>query len=298
MTNALDLDGLTKSFGPLTAVDDVGLTIPAGQIVAVLGPNGAGKSTLNEMILGLIPPSGGRVTVFGASPTAAVAAGRVGAMLQGGALLDQATVREMLAMMHGLHRHPLPLAEVIERAACGDFLDTRTERLSGGQAQRARYALALMPDPDLLILDEPTVAMDVETRRGFWASMRDFVASGRTVVFATHYLEEADEVADRIVLLRAGRVVADGSGAQLKASVGGRTIRFADSRPDADTLSTLPGVTGVEIAGSIVHLRTNDSDACLRVLLTTDAHDIEVSAPRLEEAFRTLTTAREQELVA
>lgn len=288
--NALELDRLSRSFGSVTAVDDVSLTIPAGQIVALLGPNGAGKSTMNEMILGLTRPDRGSVRVFGADPVFAVRSGRVGAMLQGGALLDQATALDTLRMMHGLHRHPLPLDEVIERSGCSDFLRTRTDRLSGGQAQRLRYALALLPDPDLLILDEPTVAMDVEARYRFWQSMRDHVADGRTVLFATHYLEEADEIAHRVVLLRSGRIVADGTGAQIKSSVGGRTVRFRHDAPDVDQLQALPGVAGVEITGSVVSLQTSDSDACVLQLLSSGrAHDVEVYAPKLEDAFRTLT---------
>ena len=163
--SAVGLRGLTKSFGSVAAVRDLDLDIAAGEIVAVLGPNGAGKSTTTEMILGITDPDAGEVRVFGLRPRAAVLAGRVGAMLQAGALLAEATVSDVLQLMHGLHRRPLPLDQVIERAAIGSFLRTKTDKLSGGQAQRLRYALAIMPDPDLLILDEPTVGMDVEVRR-------------------------------------------------------------------------------------------------------------------------------------
>ena len=171
----------------------------------------------------------------------------------------------------------------------------RTDKLSGGQAQRLRYALALLPDPELLILDEPTVAMDVDARRGFWQSMREVTASGRTVLFATHYLEEADEMADRVILLARGRVVADGTGSQIKASVGGRKISFSADQLDRSTvlieLGALPGVTAVEVTGRRVQLGTTDSDACLRALLDgwPGARDLEVSAPSLEDAFARLT---------
>ncbi len=288
---AVTLTDLHRRFGPVIAVDGVTLEVPAGQIVAVLGPNGAGKSTVNEMILGLVAPDRGRVRVFGGDPSAVLREGRLGAMLQGGALLAEATARDMLRLMHGLYPRPLPLGEVIDRADCGDFLSTRTDRLSGGQAQRLRYALALLPDPDLLILDEPTVAMDVDARRRFWHSMRAFIDTGRTVLFATHYLEEADEMADRVVLLARGRVVADGTGTQIKASVGGRTVSFTRTDPDPVLLCRLPGVTGVSTSGSRVHLQTTASDDCLRALLAghLDAYDIEVSAPKLEDAFTQLT---------
>src|SRR4051794_12749062 len=228
---ALDLSDLTKAFGPVVAVRGINLRVVPGEIVAVLGPNGAGKSTTSEMILGITKPDHGRVEIFGLDPLAAVRAGKVGAMLQAGALLADARVIDLLRLMRGLHAHPLSIGEVVARADLTEFLKTKTDKLSGGQAQRVRYALALMPDPDLLILDEPTVGMDVEVRRAFWASMRHLAGSGRTVVFATHYLEEADQVADRIVVLASGRIVADGTGAQIRAGVAGRTIAIADDGP-------------------------------------------------------------------
>jgi ABC-2 type transport system ATP-binding protein len=294
---AIEIHALTKSFGPVRAVHDLDLTVASGEIIAMLGPNGAGKSTTNEMILGLVNPDAGTISVFGVDPLEAVRQGKVGAMLQGGALLGDATVRELLGLMHGLHAHPLPIPEIIERADLGSFLGTKTDKLSGGQAQRLRYALAMMPDPELLILDEPTVAMDVEIRRAFWASMRDFTASGRTVLFATHYLDEADAVADRIVVLAAGRVVADGTGAEIKAQVAGRTIAVADDSVDARAVELLPGVVKVEITGARLLIHTTDSDALLRELLQRypRVRDIEVTSARLEDAFLALTATTSQE---
>ncbi|HLT60189.1 MAG TPA: ABC transporter ATP-binding protein [Microlunatus sp.] len=292
-TPAVSVSGVRKSYGPVTAVRDVDLRIRPGEIVALLGPNGAGKSTLNEMILGLVRPDAGVVGVFGTDPVTAVRDGRVGAMLQSGALLSDCTVRQLLALMRGLHSHPLPLEEVIERADLADFLRTRTDRLSGGQAQRVRYALALLPDPEVMILDEPTVAMDVELRRRFWASMRDFTADGRTVLFATHYLEEADQAADRIVVLADGTVVADGSGAAIKERVSGRVITFAaDDGLDPVRLADLTGVLRVSRLGGRIALHCADSDAALRALLTElpRVREIEVSSVRLEDAFLALTS--------
>lgn len=305
---ALVLSGVTKSYGLVQAVRELDLDIAAGEIVALLGPNGAGKSTTNEMILGLVAPDAGRVEVFGADPLLAVREGRVGAMLQNGALLADARVVDLLRLMHGLHAQPLALAEVIERAGVADFLKTRTDKLSGGQAQRVRYALALLPDPDLLILDEPTVGMDVEIRRAFWASMTEFtdtVARGearsgppaessarRSVVFATHYLDEADAVADRIVVLAHGAVVADGTGAEIKARVAGRTISLAADSVPHSLVAHLPGVTGTDLVGPRLQIHAADSDAVLRVLLTScaDARDVEVSSAKLEDAFLALTS--------
>jgi ABC-2 type transport system ATP-binding protein len=291
MAAVVHLQGLSKSFGAVRAVDRLELTIASGEIVAMLGPNGAGKSTTNELILGLISPDAGQVRVFGGDPRHAVRQGMVGAMLQGGALLQDATVQQVLQLMHGLHRHPLPLAEIIERAGVSSFLRTRTDKLSGGQAQRLRYALAIMPDPGLLILDEPTVSMDVDARRNFWESMRDFVADGRTVLFATHYLDEADDVAGRIVVLSEGVIVADGSGAAIKSRVAGRTVSFAAESADPDLVRRLPGAVTSEVLGSRAVVQSIDSDATLRALLDRcpNVRDIEVTSTTLEDAFLALT---------
>jgi ABC-2 type transport system ATP-binding protein len=293
-TPALALTGLTKTFHSVQAVRGIDLTVAPGEIVAFLGPNGAGKSTTNEMILGLVPPDAGEVRVFGLDPVRAMNQGRVGAMLQGGAMLQEIKVRELLRLMHGLHRHPLRLADVVERADIGSFLETRTDKLSGGQAQRLRFALAIIPDPDLLILDEPTVAMDVEIRRTFWESMRTFVADGRTVLFATHYLDEADQVAERIVVLAEGRIVADGTGAEIKSRVAGRTVSLSaadDLEPAA--LSGLPGVVDTRVAGARLLLHTTDSDQTLRALLSRypQARDLEIASANLEDAFLALTSS-------
>ena len=289
---AVLLQGLTKSFGTVAAVRGIDLVVAPREIVAVLGPNGAGKSTTTEMILGITPPDAGSVRIFGQAPHEAVRTGRVGAMLQAGALLQEASVSDLLKLMHGLHLHPLPLADVIERADIGAFLRTKTDKLSGGQAQRLRYACAIMPDPELLILDEPTVGMDVESRRSFWTSMRAFSAGGRTVLFATHYLEEADAVADRIVVLDEGRVVADGTAAEIKARVAGRTVAVALDSVDPAAAAALPQVARTERSGSRLLLHTADTDALLRALLDSQpwVRDIEINSARLEDAFLALTT--------
>ena len=288
---AVQLSSLTKSYGAVRAVDDLTMRVERGEIVAVLGPNGAGKSTAAELILGLAKPDAGSATVFGLDPLAAVRSGQVGAMLQSGALLADTRVIDILALMSGLHAQPLAVREVIARAGLGGFLKTKTDRLSGGQAQRLRYALALLPDPDLLILDEPTVGMDVEARREFWRSMREFAAAGRTVLFTTHYLDEADAFADRIVVLAEGRVVAQGTGDQIRSRVAGRTITLAAVGIDSAALRTLPGVVAIVRVGARWHLHTTDSDRTLRHLLRDDrARDVEVTAATLEDAFLALTT--------
>jgi ABC-2 type transport system ATP-binding protein len=300
-TPAIRLSGLRKSFGSLTAVDGVDLSIRPGEVVALLGPNGAGKSTTIDLALGLARPTAGSAELFGGEPAQAIRAGRVGAMLQGGALLPTLTVAESVALVASAHRHPLSVQEALERARCTEIARQRVAKLSGGQMQRARFAVAVVSNPDLLFLDEPTAAMDVEARRTFWQSMREFTDEGRTVVFATHYLDEADAYADRIVMLARGRVVADGTPTEVKAVVSGRRIRasvgFAWTTAAQEQLAALPGVRSVEHRAGQLTLVSDDSDATLRALLAahTDIHDIEVTAHTMDEAFLALTESREPE---
>jgi ABC-2 type transport system ATP-binding protein len=287
---AVRLTGLTKRFGAVTAVDGLDLTIRPGEVVALLGPNGAGKSTTIDMLLGLARPDSGSAALYGLAPGEAVRRGRVGALLQSGGLLPDLTATEIVALVASTHAHARPVREVLARAGVTEFAGRRTGALSGGQQQRVRFAMALVADPDLIVLDEPTTGLDVEARRAFWAAMREETQRGRTVLFATHYLEEADAYADRIVLMRAGRVVADGTAAQVKSSVSGRTIRATLPGADAGLLAALPGVGSVELRGDTVLLSCVDSDAALRALIAATAvRDIEVTAQGLEDAFLALT---------
>ena len=289
------LEGLVKSFatptGKVRAVGGVDLDIAKGETLALLGPNGAGKSTLIDMLLGLLPPDTGTVSLFGRPPAQAIHEGAVGAMLQTGGLLRGLSVRELVSMMASLYPDPLAVDEALELTGTAPFAERRTEKLSGGQTQRARFALALVCNPELLVLDEPTVALDVEARHAFWTTMRAIAAEGRTVLFATHYLEEADLYADRIVVMAAGRVVADGPPTEIKGMVGTRTIRATLPDADLDALGRLPGVLTVEARGTSVVLRCSDSDRAIRALLDEypDARDIEISGAGLEEAFLELT---------
>ena len=291
------LDGLHKSYGQVKAVRGVDLAIGPGETVAILGPNGAGKSTTIDMLLGLARPDAGRVTLFNSEPAEAVAAGRVGGMLQTGTLIDGLTVRELVSMVASFYPRPLSVDEVLETTGTTGFASQRTTKLSGGQTQRVRFALALVANPDLLVLDEPTAALDVEGRRDFWGSMRAVASSGKTVLFATHYLEEADTYADRIVLMARGRIVADGPATEIKAKASGRTIRA--TLPDAplDQLTGLPGVTSAERRGEAVVLACGDSDAALWALHSAfpGAHHIEVRGAGLEEAFLELVADDEED---
>ncbi|MGV1008701.1 MAG: ABC transporter ATP-binding protein [Dermatophilaceae bacterium] len=288
---ALALTGLVKRFGEVTAVDHLDLHIAPGEIVAILGPNGAGKTTTIDMLLGLSRPDAGTVSLFGGTAADAVALGRVSAVLQSGGLLADLTVAETVRLIAALHGRPKPVAEVLERAGIGDLAARRVGVCSGGQQQRLRFAMALVSDPDLIVLDEPTTGMDVEGRREFWAAIRQDARDGRTVLFATHYLDEADDYADRIVVVRAGRVVADGTPAQVRAVTSGRFVQAHLPAADTTALLSLPGVSAVEQRGERVLIRTDDSDAIARHLLTTTAaRDLEITTTSLEDAFLALTT--------
>ena len=288
---AFALHGLTKRFGPVTAVGGVSVEVARGEVVALLGPNGAGKSPTVDMLLGLTKPDAGEVTVAGGSPREAVDRGLLGAMMQNGALLGDATVGEIVDLVVSTHAKPLPAAEVIARAGLERLVKRRCGKLSGGERQRVRFALALAGNPDLLVLDEPTAAMDVDGRRAFWAAIREFAGTGRTVLFATHYLAEAEDYADRVVLLRHGTVVADGPVAEVRAAVSGRVLKAVVPDATGTDLARLPGVTTVQLRAGRAELACADSDAAIRALLAKypRAADIEITALGLEEAFLALT---------
>ncbi|GGF58399.1 ABC transporter ATP-binding protein [Marmoricola endophyticus] len=291
---AVRLDGVRKSFGRVEAVRGIDLTLRPGEVVAFLGPNGAGKTTTIDMILGLSRPTSGTVTTFGMTPRAAIARGLVAAVMQTGGLLKDLTVRETVAYTALLFADTKPVDEVLDSAGITDIADRKVGKCSGGEQQRLRFAMALLSDPALLLLDEPTTGMDVEGRRSFWSSIRADASQGRTVLFATHYLEEADQYADRIVLVAGGRVVADGSGAEIRGLASGRTVRARLASPDTtahiEAIRSLGGVDGVDVRGEQLYVHTKDSDAVARYLLTrTDARDLEIESKGLEEAFLSLT---------
>jgi ABC-2 type transport system ATP-binding protein len=292
----IELSGLAKSFrtskGVVRAVRRVDLSIRAGEIVALLGPNGAGKSTTIDMLLGLTEPDAGVVGLLGRRPVEATGAGAVGVMLQTGSLLRDLSVRELLSMMASLYPRPIDVDEVLRLVGIEQLADRRTQKLSGGETQRARLALALVCNPELLVLDEPTAAMDVEGRHAFWTTMRAFASRGKTILFATHHLEEADANADRAVLMADGRVVADGPTNELKAMVGRRAIRATLGGVPLTALMLLPGVESVDRHGESVILRCTDADAALRALLDAfpQARGIELATTGLEQAFLELTS--------
>ncbi|MGH2894425.1 MAG: ABC transporter ATP-binding protein, partial [Solirubrobacteraceae bacterium] len=255
-------------------------------------------STTIDVLLCLTTPDAGRVSVLGGSPRQAVEAGRVGAMLQtAGQLIRDLSARELIEMMASLYPHPLDVDEVLELAGLTGVARQRTQKLSGGQTQRVRFAVALVSDPDLLVLDEPTVAMDVEGRRSFWEAMRAFAARGKTILFATHYLEEADANADRAVLMAHGQIVADGATTEIKARVGTRTIRGTLPGVDPARLRALPGVATAERHGDAIRLSCSDSDQAVRALLQAYplVRDLEITGGALEDAFVALTSEPDAE---
>ena len=288
----INLSSLTKSYGSVQAVRSLDFTIAAGETVAILGPNGAGKTTTIDMMLGLTRPDSGTVSVFGMDPSEAVRAGAVGGMLQSGSLILYMSVRELLTMIASLYPHPLSVDEALRLSGTTDLADRPTTKLSGGQTQRVRFAAALVANADLLVLDEPTAAIDVEGRRDFWTVMRSVALQGKTVVFATHYLEEADSYADRIIVMAKGQIVADSSVTEIKSRAGNRTIRATLPGQGTAELLSLPGVVNAERHGDAVLLSCRDSDAALRELLLRDpdARDLEVRGAGIEEAFLELTS--------
>ncbi|MGW3341867.1 ABC transporter ATP-binding protein [Nonomuraea rubra] len=289
--SALEMRAVTKDYGRVTALADVDLDVGEGETVALLGPNGAGKSTLLSIALGLRAPGSGTVAVRGRPPLEALRAGRVGVLLQESGLLEDVRVGELVAAVAGMYPEPLTPERAMRAAGVEDLAGRRVGRLSGGQRQRVRFALCVVGDPDLLVLDEPTVGLDVEGRRALWQELRARTGQGRTAIFATHYLAEADDYADRVVLLAGGRVVADGPVATVKALVGGSEVRCTLYDPDLSDLEILPGVLRVSVEGRSVSLRTKDSDATLRGLFAMfdDVRDVRVESADLESAFVSLT---------
>ncbi|MFE6098962.1 ATP-binding cassette domain-containing protein [Streptomyces laurentii] len=289
---AVAFAAVTKTFGRVRAVDGIDLRIRRGETVALLGRNGAGKSTTINLLLGLDTPDSGRVRLFDGTPERAVGAGRVGAMLQDGRPVPRVTVRELVDFVARTYPKPLPVDEALALAGLTDLAGRRADRLSGGQAQRVRFAVALAGNPELIVLDEPTAALDVEAREAFWDSMRGYARRGNTVLFSTHYLEEADTHADRIVVVDSGRILADGTADELKRAAGGTTVSFDLAGGSSEGLAALPGVTSVEIRGDRAHVRSDDSDATVRALAERDAvRRLQVAPVSLNEAFLTLTRA-------
>lgn len=290
------LTGVIRTFGragrTVRAVDGIDLSIGRGETVALLGRNGAGKSTTIGLLLGLDEPESGSVRVLGRTAGQAVRAGLVGAMLQDGRPVQRVTVRELITFVASTYPRPMPVAEALSLAGVSAYANRRVDKLSGGQTQRVRFAVALAGNPELIVLDEPTAALDVEARRTFWDSMRAYARRGNTVLFSTHHLEEADENADRIVVIDRGRVVADGSGDTIRGAAGSSLVSFDLAGRPAEGLELLPGVVTAEVSGNRALLHTADSDATVVELARLGAiRDLQVCRATLEDAFLALTAS-------
>jgi ABC-2 type transport system ATP-binding protein len=284
------LTNLTKRYGTTVALDGLSLSLRPGEVVALLGPNGAGKSTAVKLLLGLIAPTSGTARVFGSNPREATTRARVGAMLQVARVTETLRVREHLDLFRSYYPNPLLVAEVLRIAQLQGIEDRLFSQLSGGQKQRVLFALAICGNPDLIFLDEPTVGLDIESRRALWQQIRNFSAQGKTVLLTTHYLEEADALAHRIIVINKGRVISEGTPTEIKRSSGGRTIR-CQTRLSHELLRALPSVTNVVFNEGSVVVTATDAEAVLREMFLRDEtlSGLEVASPALEDAFLALT---------
>ena len=283
-------EAVTKRYGATLGLDDVSFDVRVGEIVALLGPNGAGKSTAMSILLGLRQADSGRVSVLGSRPAVATAAGRVGALLQSSPLPAWATVSEVVDLERSLHGQGRPASDLLALAGIESIASRRVEGLSGGQAQRVRFALAMAGDPDVLFLDEPTAAMDLEGRRSFWSTMRSIAAARKAVLFATHHLDEAEAAADRVIVLSHGRVVASGPPSSLRDARSVRTVRFELPSSDLSSVADLPGVVEIQSDGRVVTLRSTEADVTVRALCHAGVpfRSLDIAAASLEDAFLAL----------
>jgi ABC-2 type transport system ATP-binding protein len=294
--SVISIRSVAKRYGAVHAVRDLALDISSGETVALLGPNGAGKTTTVGMLLGLIRPDSGTIEVCGRTPRRAVAEGRIAAMLQDAGMMPGVTVAELVGLGHRLYPTALPAGEALELAGLTGLAKRRVDKLSGGQSQRLRFALAVVGNPEILVLDEPTRALDVQGRTEFWQSMRAYSQTGRTLIFATHYLDEVDDNASRVVVLVGGAVVADGTAGSIRRLAGTSTVRFSlpdDASAALDALAAVPGVTRVAARTGQITLSTAEPDATVRALAHSSLpwYDIVVSPASLDESFLKLTEA-------
>lgn len=284
------LEGVSKNYGEVRALRNVDFTVRAGEVVALLGPNGAGKTTAVKLLLGLLPPDSGMARVFGGNPTNPENRMRTGAMLQVGKVPETLRVREHIDLFSSYYPRPLPLQEVLAAAGLEKLSDRKFGDLSGGQRQRTLFALAICGNPDLLFLDEPTVGLDVEARRALWEEIRRLVGRGKTVLLTTHYLEEADALADRIAVIRQGEIIAEGTPAEIKSQTSGKRVRCGTAL-SVTALLQIPGVTDVKLDREAVEIHTGAAESVVRTLLGLDPalSGLEISSAGLEEAFLSLT---------
>jgi len=284
------LQGASKTFGPVHALRNLNFSIHAGELVALLGPNGAGKTTAVKLFLGLAQPTSGTVNVLGRNPIHSESRTRTGAMLQVAKVPETLKVREHIDLFSSYYPHPLGAAQLFSIAGLHEIKDRPFGELSGGQKQRVLFALAICGDPDILFLDEPTVGLDVEARRLLWEQIRKLIDRGKTVLLTTHYLEEADALADRVAVINHGEIIAEGTPAEIKAKTCGRRIRCVTTL-DIETVRAFAGVADVHADRTRLEIRVAEAEPVLRELLLRDPaiHGIEVLSAGLEDAFLALT---------
>lgn len=288
----VSLKGVVKSYGAVRAVDGLDLDIPAGGVTALLGPNGAGKSTAIGLMLGRLRPDAGSALLFGCDPRDLAARRRIGVMLQTAKLPRQLKVIEHIRLFAGYYPKPIAVEDAVKLAGLEGLENRRSSALSGGQQRRLQFAIAAVGRPDLLLLDEPSVGLDLEARRAMWATVRLLRERGATILLTTHHLEEAEALADRIVVIDKGRVRTSGTVADMKSIVAGRTIRCVTALDDA-ALKVLPNVRSLTRAGRHAVLVTDNGEATARALLNADLSltDLEIAGAGLEEAFDALVAA-------
>jgi ABC-2 type transport system ATP-binding protein len=289
-TAAIKLTSVRKHYGQVPAVRGLDLEIRRGETLALLGPNGAGKSTTVGMLMGLVSPDSGKVSIYGRTPRQAVAEGLIAAMLQDSGLMPGITVAEHLELARRSFPNPLPIAEALELSGLSAVAHRRADRLSGGQAQRVRFAMVVVANPQILLLDEPTRALDVQGRAEFWKTMQAYSATGRTVLFATHYLDEVNENASRVIVMAHGEIVVDGDPADVRRATGASTVRFTLDGP-GPSAELLPGVTSMVEHSGRISLSTTNADETVSSLVASGIRwsDLEVTPPSLDESFLFLT---------
>jgi ABC-2 type transport system ATP-binding protein len=289
-TVVASLEAVSKNYDEVRALSNVNFTVRAGEVVALLGPNGAGKTTAVKLLLGLMQPTSGKARVFGGDPTNPQNRMRTGAMLQVGKVPETLRVCEHIDLFSSYYPKPAPLADVLAAAGLEKLRDRKFGDLSGGQRQRTLFALAICGNPDLLFLDEPTVGLDVEARRALWEEIRRLVHRGKTVLLTTHYLEEADALADRIAVINQGQIIAEGTPAEIKAQTSGKRIRCVTALSLASLLQ-IPGVTDARQDREAVEIHAREAEPVVRALLTRDSSlsGLEITSAGLEEAFLALT---------
>lgn len=291
-TPVVEMKNVTKNYGSVQALKGINLTVEKGEVVAFLGPNGAGKSTSIALMLGMRRASSGSVTLFGQNPRLARNRRHIGVMLQESGVPESLKVHELVELFRRFHKHPMSTQEAIKMAGLEDKANTALGRLSGGQKQRVYFALALVGNPDVLFLDEPTTGLDVEARRNFWEQVNHQVAQSKTIILTTHNLEEADALAKRIVVINQGQIIADGTPDEIKSHVGGKHVRFRAANLTLDELRPLVGAASSQLLGATFEIYTKEPEALLATLFKrgVELRDLEVVGAGLEEAFLALTS--------